>query len=111
MCEKDADLVVSIPVDGKDAEGMGSLEDLEHRHQLEDTLGQLLRDSNLGHVDGGGAGGGYQEVFMVVNGARWDAAWDVVRTLLTERRLLDHATVTLTLPGQPRRQLWPSAPA
>jgi hypothetical protein len=111
MREKDADLVVSMPVEGDDADGMGNLEDLEHRHQLEATLDQLLGDGTLGHVDGGGAGGGYQEVFMVVDAERWDAAWEALRTVLAERRLLEKATVTLTLPGQPARQLWPPEPA
>jgi hypothetical protein len=52
MHAKDADLIVSIPVDGEDAEGMGNLEDVELRHQLAATVDQLLRGGSLGHVDG-----------------------------------------------------------
>jgi hypothetical protein len=65
----------------------------------------------LGMSMGGGAGGGYQELFMGADAERWEAAWEALRTLLAERRLIDDATVTLTLPGQQAHPLWPSQPA
>jgi hypothetical protein len=48
---------------------------------------------------------------MGVDAERWEAAWEALRTLLAERRLIDDATVTLTLLGQQARLHWPSQPA
>jgi hypothetical protein len=106
MDERAVTLVVSLPVDGED--GDGTLEELDFRHDLEDVLDAALRQRRLGRVDGGGQGGGYQDVFMVVHRESWRAAWEVVRAKLAEQGLLGRASATISLEGgQPARELWP----
>jgi hypothetical protein len=88
-------LVVSMPVGGD--EGMGTLEDLDLRHALEDRLNAVLRTGGLGHVDGGGAGLGWQDIYLVVHGDRWRAAWDAVRATLQEQGVLGRPGLRATL--------------
>lgn len=76
-------LVVSLPI-SDEGEGEGTLEELEFRHHLEDVLDRVLRKKRLGHVDGGGQGGGYQDVFMYVYPPTWEKAWELVRAKLAE---------------------------
>jgi hypothetical protein len=104
-------LVVSLPI-GDEGEGEGTLEELEFRHHLEDVLNRVLRKQRLGHVDGGGQGGGYQDVFMYVYPQSWEQAWGLVRAKLTEMELLERALVTAGLEeGQPAHELWPPSQA
>lgn len=99
-------LVVSLPI-SDEGEGEGTLEELEFRHRLEDVLDRVLRRQRLGHVDGGGQGGGYQDVFMFVHPSTWEKAWELVRAKLGEMGLLGRAFVTAGLEeGQPARELW-----
>jgi hypothetical protein len=100
-------LVVSLPI-SDEGEGEGTLEELEFRHHLEDVLSRVLRKKRLGHVDGGGQGGGYQDVFMYVYPPTWEKAWELVRAKLAEMGLLERAFVIAGLEeGQPARKLWP----
>ena len=100
-------LVVSLPI-SDEGEGEGTLEELEFRHHLEDVLNRVLRKKRLGHVDGGGQGGGYQDVFMYIYPPSWEKAWELVRAKLAEMGLLERAFVTAGLEeGQPARELWP----
>ncbi len=106
MNDREYSLVVSLPIGGEDGEG--TLEDLDFRHHLEAVLDHVLGEHRLGHVDGGGQGGGYQDVFMMVYPQTWQAAWDLVRANLAEQGLLGRAIVTAGLEeGQPARELWP----
>jgi hypothetical protein len=106
MNQNTVSLVVSLPIEGEDGEG--TLEDLDFRHDLEDALDSVLRQRRLGHVDGGGQGFGYQDVFMMVRRETWQLAWDLVRSSLAEQGLLGRAAVAVGMPdGQPTRQLWP----
>lgn len=43
-------------------EGMGSKEDIEKRHRLQDRMNETLGWSGLGHCDGGSMGSGTMEV-------------------------------------------------
>ena len=47
-------------------EGMGTMEDLDKRHRLEDRMNQTLGWTGLGHCDGGSIGNGTMEVFNLV---------------------------------------------
>lgn len=106
MHEREVTLVVSLPIDGD--EGEGTLQDLDFRHALEDQLTNILDEHQLGHVDGGGQGGGYQDVFMLIHREAWEEAWNLVKARLTELRILDRAIVTVSLDeGQPAQTLWP----
>jgi hypothetical protein len=96
-------LVVSMPVGGD--EGMGTLEDLDFRHALERRLDTVLRARALGHVDGGGAGLGCQEIFMVVDRGTWRPAWDAVRATLEEQGLLGRPGLRATLEDNPVAQV------
>ena len=107
MKGKSYSLVVSLPISDED-EGQGTLEELEFRHQLEGALDCVLRKQRLGHVDGGGQGGGYQDVFMYVRPPTGEKAWERVRAKLGEMGLLGRAFVTAGLEeGQPPHELWP----
>jgi hypothetical protein len=106
MHGQDASLVISIPLSDPGKEGLGSLADLDFRHQLEAELDDALRQRHLGHVDGGGAGLGWQDLFMLVPSSSWEAAWNAVRATLHNKGLLTRAHVTLSIPGEQPRLLW-----
>jgi hypothetical protein len=67
-------------------------------------LDAALRARGLGRVDGGGAGLGWQEVFVVVDRGRWHAAWDVVRDTLAAQGVLGRSGLRATLYGPPAVQ-------
>jgi hypothetical protein len=98
----DGYLVVSMPVGGD--EGMGTLEDLDLRHALERRLDAVLRARALGHVDGGGAAPGWQEIFLVVDRDTWRAAWDAVRATLDEQGVLTRPGLRAALEDDPTAQ-------
>ncbi|MFT4251588.1 MAG: hypothetical protein QM608_03795 [Caulobacter sp.] len=56
-----AGLLVSVPIDG-----MGSVEDLDRCHALEDFLDEVTGWLGLGHCDGGSSGSGSMEAFCLV---------------------------------------------
>jgi hypothetical protein len=102
--EDDVLLLVSLPVTGQ----WGTVEELWSRHDLEDVLDALLRQHQLGECTGGGQGLGQQDIDLAVPRARWQAAFELVRSKLAELGLLGRATVRLHLDDEdaPRR-LWP----
>ena len=106
MSEPDDDLllVVSFSVTGQ----WGTVEELWSRHDLEDVLDGLLRQHHLGECTGGGQGLGQQDIDLAVPQARWQAAWELLRSKLTRLGLLGRATVRIYLKdeAEPRR-LWP----
>jgi hypothetical protein len=106
MGEPDDDLlvVVSLPV----TDQWGTIQELRSRHDLEDVLDALLRQGQLGECTGGGQGLGQQDIDLAVTRARWQAAWELLRSKLAELGLLGRATVRAYLDdeGEPR-QLWP----
>jgi hypothetical protein len=96
-------LVVTFPV----TDQWGTLEELRSRHDLEDVLDTLLRQHQLGECTGGGQGLGQQDIDLAVRHARWQAAWDLLRSKLAELGLLGRATVRIYLDDQDEpRQLW-----
>jgi hypothetical protein len=106
MGDPDDDLlvVVSLPV----TDQWGTLEELRSRHDLEDVLDALLRQHQLGECTGGGQGLGQQDIDLAVPRARWQAAWELLRSKLTELGLLGHATARIYLDDEDEpRQLWP----
>jgi hypothetical protein len=113
MHGQDAALVVSLPLLDPGEDGLGSLADLGFRHQLQAQLDDALRQRGLGHVDGGGAGGGWQDVFVVLRPATGQPAWELVQPawellerLLEEHDVLDRAIVMFSVPGEPMQVLW-----
>lgn len=96
-------LTVSMPVGGDD--GMGTIEDLDFRHALECRLDAMLRARALGWVDGGGAGFGWQDIFLVVHRKTWRSAWDAVRTTLEDQAVLDRPGLRVTLEDHPVAQV------
>lgn len=49
-----------------EVEGMGSTEDIDKRHRLEDRMNETLGWTGLGHCDGGSIGSGTMEVCSFV---------------------------------------------
>lgn len=47
--------------------GLGSLDELDWRHEQEKVFDWLLTTANLGYCDGGQAGAGTMEIFMFVS--------------------------------------------
>lgn len=47
-------------------DGMGTVEDLDKRHRLEDRMNETLGWTGLGHCDGGSSGSGTMEVCNLV---------------------------------------------
>jgi hypothetical protein len=110
MGEPDDDLllVVTLPV----TDQWGTLEELRSRHDLEDVLDTLLGQHQLGECTGGGQGLGQQDIDLAVRRARWQAAWDLLRSKLAELGLLGHAKVRIYLDDQDEPELlWPPAQA
>jgi hypothetical protein len=101
----EVDLVVSLPTSGRN--GTSTATEITLRHELLEQLDAALRTRGLGQVDGDGAGGGWQEIFLWVGSATWPAAWQVVRASLADRGLLHWASVTVSLGEGDERQLWP----
>jgi N12 class adenine-specific DNA methylase len=106
--DADARLMVSWPVQGEHTLGIGGPAGLEAHQQLKALLDDVLRARDLGDVDGGQAGGGSHQVFMVVDAATWPAAWEAVRPVLADQGVLDRATVTIHLGEEDPRRLWPA---
>jgi N12 class adenine-specific DNA methylase len=104
---RDAWLMVSWPVQGEHALGIDSSAGLQARRQLQVLLDDVLREHDLGDVDGGQADAGSQEVFVALDADTWPAAWETVRPVLVDRGVLDHATVTIRLGNEHPRTLWP----
>jgi hypothetical protein len=97
-------LLVSFPVTGQ----WGTVEELWSRHDLEDVLDALLRQHQLGECSGGGQGLGQQDIDLAVPRARWQAAFELLRSKLAELGLLGRATVEIYLDDEDAlRQLWP----
>jgi hypothetical protein len=102
--EDDLLIVVSFPI----TDQWGTLEEPWSRHDLEDVLDGLLREHELGECTGGGQGMGQQDIDLAVSRARWQAAWELLRSKLTELGLLGRATARLHLGAEDGpRQLWP----
>lgn len=59
-------------------DGMGSPEDLEKRHRLEDRMNETLGWTGLGNCDGGSIGSGSMEVCCIV------VDFEVARTVIEE---------------------------
>jgi hypothetical protein len=99
-----ASVWIKFPVDG-----WGTVQDLQFRNRLEDVLTDLLEHHQLGIWEGSGQGGGVQDVSYSVPRADLQAAWDLVRSKLSELGVLQRATVEVYFHDEdgPPRQLWP----
>lgn len=63
--EFDEDNIAFLEVEYK-IDGLGSEQDLDKRHRLQEHLNELLGWTGLGHVDGGSIGTGSMEVCCIV---------------------------------------------
>ena len=63
--EYDEDKIAFLEVEYK-IDGLGSAQDLDKRHRLQEHLNELLGWTGLGHVDGGSIGTGSMEVCCIV---------------------------------------------
>lgn len=68
-------------------EGMGTNQDLEKRHALENRLNELLGWTGLGHVDGGSIGSGTMEVGCEV--VDFETAYQVIQEDLKDSEFQD----------------------
>lgn len=78
--EKQFYLIIEYAIDG-----MGTNEDLDKRHKLEEHLNELLGWKGLGHCDGGSIGSGTMEVACLV--VSDDIAIQVVKSYLDRMTL------------------------
>ncbi len=83
--EKQFYLIIEYAIDG-----MGTNEDLDKRHKLEEHLNELLGWKGLGHCDGGSIGSGTMEVACLV--VSDDIAIQVVKSYLDRMTLFKNYT-------------------
>lgn len=72
-------------------DGMGTREDLDKRHRLEDRMNETLGWTGLGHCDGGSIGSGTMEVCCFV--VDFDAARRVIEDDLKETEFKDYSRI------------------
>ena len=66
--------------------GLGTLDELDWRHTVEDQLGGLLEEAGIGECDGGQSGAGTMEVFLYTSDR--DRTVRLVQDDLTDRELI-----------------------
>lgn len=86
-------LIIEFKVDG-----MGTLEDLDKRHRLENLMDEVLGWTGLGHSDGGNIGSGTMEVSCLV--ADFNIARDVIESELKDTEFADYARIYNENAGQ-----------
>ncbi|MBB5872628.1 hypothetical protein F4553_006062 [Allocatelliglobosispora scoriae] len=79
-------LIVQLPTGRSD-------DDLELRYQLEEAIDAALTEEDLGELDGGDIGTGTMNVFAYVRPEQWQEALAVVRGVLSELELTEHALI------------------
>jgi hypothetical protein len=62
MAEVMQSVVIQLPISIENR--LGTSDELEHRHEIERALGELLEARDLGVCDGGDIGGGTMNVFL-----------------------------------------------
>tara|TARA_Y100000310_G_C20627186_1_gene786592 strand:- start:813 stop:1625 length:813 start_codon:yes stop_codon:yes gene_type:complete len=72
-------------------EGMGTGEDLEKRHELENRLNELLGWAGLGHVGGGSIGSGTMEVGCEV--VNYEIAYNLIQHDLKDTKFQDYLEI------------------
>jgi hypothetical protein len=92
-------IIIQYPIDE-----MGTLEDLDRRHRVEELMEQHLTRDSLGRCAGGEIGSGTMEVFC--NVADPERALPVIVEALRRDGLLEGAVIALTS-DEEERVLWP----
>jgi hypothetical protein len=87
----------TVVVQFKNSGGLGSLNELDWRHQMEDRLDGLLSDADLGYCDGGQSGAGSMEVFLYVSDVMGSV--ELVKQYLTDEELIGWAKIAHFVEG------------